>query len=92
VQELNQSADERMKFASLQSQALVDAAFQRLYVALGAFFSMLILYRVITLVLTRRLRHVAVISDAPNHGNGRERDAATAAASIDRIGGTARSR
>ena len=38
-----------------QGQRVVNAAFWRICLAIGAFFAMLILYRVVTLLLTRRL-------------------------------------
>jgi hypothetical protein len=59
IQQVSQSADERMKVASEQSQLLVNEVFRRVYMALGALFAILILYRVIALLLTRRFRIVA---------------------------------
>lgn len=73
VQELNQSADERMRLATMHSQAVVDAAFRRIYVAIGAFFALLLIYRITTLALTRRMRVVA--GHAGANGNGHERQA-----------------
>jgi hypothetical protein len=59
IQQASESADGRMKVASEQSQLLVNKVFRRVYMAMGAMFALLILYRVITLLLTRRLRIVA---------------------------------
>ncbi|MGE5611708.1 MAG: hypothetical protein ACM359_20850 [Bacillota bacterium] len=58
MEQVNQSADARIKVAAEQSQLLMDDFFRRLYVALGGFFAMLILYRVVTLLLMRRSRAV----------------------------------
>jgi len=70
IEQVNRSADGRMKIGSEQGQLLVDAAFRRLYLAMGAFFALLILYRIITLLLTRRLRIISADVVAPGRGNG----------------------
>jgi hypothetical protein len=59
IEQVNQSADGRMRVASEQGQLVVDAFFGRLYVVLAAFFGMLILYQLITLSLKRRFRSAA---------------------------------
>lgn len=72
IEQVNESADGRMKIASQRSEALIDIAFRRLYLALGAFFVLLILYRLFTVVLVRRLRTAAIDTTAQRQGNGRE--------------------
>jgi hypothetical protein len=70
IEQVNRSADGRIKIGSEQGQLLVDAAFRRLYLAMGAFFALLILYRVITLLVTRRLRIVPTDVVVLGRGNG----------------------
>jgi hypothetical protein len=69
IEQVNQSADGRMRVASEQGQLLVDAFFRRLYVVVGAFFGMLILYQLITFLLKRRLRSAAG-ANPRSGGNG----------------------
>ena len=59
VQQVSQSADERMKMAAQQSQLVVNEVFRKVYMALGVLLAILILYRVVTLLLTRRFGIVA---------------------------------
>jgi uncharacterized phage infection (PIP) family protein YhgE len=56
LEQVNQSADARIKMAAEQSQLVVAAAFRRLYMALGVLLAILILYRVVTFLLTRRAK------------------------------------
>jgi hypothetical protein len=55
-----------------QSQLLVDTIFRRIYLTLGALFAMLILYRVITFLLMRRIRIVEGNAGKPRQGSGDE--------------------
>ena len=59
IQQVSQSADERMKMAAEQSQRVVHDAFWRVYVALGILFAMFILCLVAVFLVIRRLRIVA---------------------------------
>ena len=68
IQQVNQSADDRMKTASAQSQLLVKEVFRGVYFAIGFLFAVLILYRVIAFLLARRLRAIeAQARDAHGH-------------------------
>ena len=58
IDQVNLSADDRMKMASTQSQLLVKEVFRGIYFAIGFLFAMLILYRVITFLFARRLRAI----------------------------------
>ena len=78
IEQVNESADGRMRIASERSEALINIVFRRVYLALGAFFGMLILYRLFTLLLIRRLRMVGVDAAKPQKGNGHEPPAAAA--------------
>lgn len=65
IQQVSQSADERMEMAAEQSQRVVHDAFRRVYVAIGILFAMFILCLVAVFLVIRRLRIVAVnASDA----------------------------
>jgi len=59
IQQVSQSADERMKMAADQSQRLVHDAFWRAYAAAGILFAMFILSMVVVFLVIRRLRIVA---------------------------------
>jgi hypothetical protein len=59
IQQVSQSADERMKIAAEQSQRVVHDAFLRIYVAIGILFVMFILGLVAVFLVIRRLRNVA---------------------------------
>ena len=59
IQQVSQSADERMKMAAEQSQRVVYDAFWRIYVAIGILFAMFILCLVAVFLVIRRLRFVA---------------------------------
>jgi len=65
IQQVSQSADERMKMAAEQSQRVVQDAFWRIYVAIGILFAMFILCLMAVFLVIRRLRFVArKVSDA----------------------------
>jgi hypothetical protein len=69
IQQVSQSADERMKMAAEQSQRVVHDAFRRVYVAIGILFAMFILGLVAVFLVIRRLRTVAGnASDAGRRG------------------------
>jgi len=70
IQQVSQSADGRMKTASDQSQLFVNAVFQGIYLAIGLLFALLILYRVISFVLMRRLRTAAHNTESPRQASG----------------------
>ncbi len=59
IQQVSQSADERMKMAAEQSQRVVHDAFWRVYVAISILFAMFILCIVAAFLVIRRLRIVA---------------------------------
>jgi len=59
IQQMSQSADERMKMAAEQSQRVVHDAFWRVYVAIGILFAIFILCLVAVFLVIRRLRIVA---------------------------------
>ncbi len=67
IDQLNDSADGRMKVAVVQSQIVTDRMFRQLYIAIAVFFALLILYRVIGYFLTRRLKFVVVPAGKPGH-------------------------
>jgi ElaB/YqjD/DUF883 family membrane-anchored ribosome-binding protein len=58
IQQVSQSADERMKMAAEQSQRVVHDAFWRVYAAIGILFTVFILCLVAVLLVIRRLRIV----------------------------------
>lgn len=55
LQVLNESADGRMEVAADQSRGVLNAIFWRVCALLGVLFAMLVLYRVISLMLSNRL-------------------------------------
>ena len=59
IDQVNQSVDDRIKMASEQSQLLVNEVFRGVYLAIGILFAMLILYRIVTFLLRRRLGSIA---------------------------------
>lgn len=59
IEQVSQSADERMKMAAEQSQRVVHDAVWRVYVAIGILFVMFILCLVAVFLVIRRLRIVA---------------------------------
>jgi hypothetical protein len=69
IQQVSQSADERMKMAAEQSQLVMHDAFRRVYMAIGILFAMFILGLVAVFLVIRRLRTVAGnASDAGRRG------------------------
>ncbi len=74
IEQVKQAADGRMEVASEQSQQVVDALFWRICLVMGAFFTMLILYRLTMHLLARRFGITAGKPDAPHTrgGNGQE--------------------
>jgi hypothetical protein len=54
VEDLNRSADARMKVAAEQSQVVVTAGFRQLWLTVGAVFALLVLYRLTGFYLSRR--------------------------------------
>ena len=54
IEEVNRLADGRIRFASRQSQLLVRATFLKASLTIGAFFALLMLFRVTSLRLARR--------------------------------------
>jgi hypothetical protein len=71
VQQVNESADERVRVAVEQSQQVVNRFFWRVYAALGVLFVMLIICLVTAFVLMRRLiRRVASNTAGPRSGGG----------------------
>jgi hypothetical protein len=54
VEDLNQSADARMRVAAEQSQIVVTAGFRQLWLTVGAVFALLVLYRLTGFYLSRR--------------------------------------
>jgi len=59
IQQVSQSADERMKMAAEQSQRVVYDAFWRVYAAIGILFATFIFCIVVVFLVIRRLRLVA---------------------------------
>ncbi len=59
VQQVNQSADDRMKMASEQSQLVINDFFRRIYMAMGVLLVMFIVGLVSVFLVLRRLRAVA---------------------------------
>ena len=70
IEQVNASADGRMRIASERGEALVHVFFRRLYVALGAFFALLIVYRLVAMLLARRLRTGVAEAAGERQGNG----------------------
>jgi hypothetical protein len=71
MEDLNQSADARMKVAAEQSQLVVTAGFRQLWLTVGAVFALLILYRLAGFYLSRRPTAVVVGGeDGSATGNG----------------------
>jgi hypothetical protein len=66
IQQVSQSADERMKMAAEQSQRVVHDAFWRVYVAIGSLFAMFILCIVAVFMVIRRLS--IVVGNASDAG------------------------
>jgi hypothetical protein len=73
IEQVNESADGRMKIASERSEVLIDSFFRRVFLALGAFFALLVLYRLLTVLFIRRLGRIAIATTEPSTGNGHER-------------------
>jgi hypothetical protein len=73
IGDVNQSADGRVRTVAQQTKLLIDTFYRRLYLAMGAFFAMLVLYRVTSLLLTRRLGIRGQSAAGPKQGNGHER-------------------
>jgi hypothetical protein len=55
VRQANESADGRIRIAAAEARSVEDAAFLRLCLVLALFFVLLILYRLTSLVLARRM-------------------------------------
>lgn len=55
IDEWNQAADGRIELLAARGRRLVDDFFSRFYVALGVLFVLLVCYRVISVLLVRRL-------------------------------------
>lgn len=72
VEDLNQSADARMRVAAEQGRLVVAAGFRQLWLTGGAGFALLILYRLVGSYLSRRPAVVVVGGAAASSGgNGR---------------------
>jgi hypothetical protein len=56
IQEVNDSADGRVRTAADQSRSLVESIFHRVYLALGALLVVLVSYRIIAHLLLRYIR------------------------------------
>jgi hypothetical protein len=74
VEHVNQSADGRINVAFAQSQRVVDTLFWRMVLAIGVFFAMLVLYRITSLLLTRRLGIKAKKTGGTNAKGGNGQD------------------
>jgi hypothetical protein len=76
IDEWNHSADGRIELMAGQSRLLMDSLFRRLYIALGVAFAMLVCYRVISILLMRRLaaHGAAPGSQSPGPAAGRTED------------------
>jgi hypothetical protein len=59
IQQVSQSADERMKMAAEQSQRVIHDAFWRVYVTTGILFVMFIFCLVAVFIVIRRLTIIA---------------------------------
>jgi hypothetical protein len=68
IQQVSQSADERMRMAAEQSQRVVHDAFLRVYMAIGILFAML----VAVFLVIRRIRNVEGNAGKPRQGSGDE--------------------
>lgn len=55
IDEWNRSADGRIDMVAVRSRLLLDDFFRRVYFALGAMFILMVCYRVISVLLVRRL-------------------------------------
>lgn len=55
IDEWNRSADGRIDMVAVRSRLLLDDFFRRVYFALGAIFVLMVCYRVISVLLVRRL-------------------------------------
>jgi len=69
IQQVSQSADERIKIAAEQSQLVVHDAFRRIYVAIGILFAMFILCLMAVFLVIRRLR---IITEKARNAGRRE--------------------
>jgi hypothetical protein len=83
MEDLNQSADARMRVAAEQSQVVVTAGFRQLWLTVGAVFGLLILYRVAVHFLTRRRPAVVLVGGAGEAANGNGSAAGTRLAPAD---------
>ena len=70
VEQVNQSADGRLVVASEQGQRVVNAFFWRACLVIGVFFAMLLLYRLASLLLTRRFTMFLAMSVLAWTANG----------------------
>lgn len=71
IDEWKRAADGRILMAADQSKSVLNDFFRRVYILLGVMFAMLILYRVITLLLMRRLRAATDERDLGRGANDR---------------------
>lgn len=71
IRQLGDSADGRIRVAAQQSQIVTDRMFLRLYLAVGLFFALLILYQLFAYVLARRLKVLQNGSDKAGHNGER---------------------
>ncbi len=72
IEQVNDSADGRMAVASEQGQLVVREIFRRVYLALGLTFVLLVLYRLISYRLARRLSVVTAPTDPPRQADNGE--------------------
>jgi hypothetical protein len=56
LEEINASADDRVRLATAQSQALVDTIFMRVYIGLGLMFVLIVLGRVVAFRIISKLQ------------------------------------
>jgi len=75
IQQVNESADGRMKIVSERGEALIDVIFRRIYLAIAAFFGLLVLYRLFTRLLAPRPATSAVNASAPRERDVNDRSA-----------------
>jgi hypothetical protein len=72
MDDLNRSADARMKVAAEQSQLVVAAGFRQLWYTVGAVFALLVLYRLAIARLPQRRAVLVGATHTAAGGNGRQ--------------------
>ena len=77
LEDVNDSADARMRVAAEQSRVVVTAGFRQLWLTVGAVFALLILYRLAGYYLSRRRPAVVPTGTAGAVENGNGRSGAT---------------